>query len=164
MIGLVQYTTGRKAADVEFELFAVDIECTRDDPHLAADDLIQPRERQASLVADLFALDVYYLRIDQHRTHLVVVIALGRIHHKEPPRDRDLRRREPDPAGIGHRLEHILYKHAQLIITAVFPDGSSDLQQDGLGVMDYRQQRHKSELYNTKLETRDLAGFRPNDS
>ena len=40
MIGLVQDAAGRKHADVEFELLAVDIECTRDDPHLAADDLV----------------------------------------------------------------------------------------------------------------------------
>lgn len=65
MVGLVKYASGRKVVYVQFEFLSAHIVRPDDHPRVAFDLLIKPRKRKAALVADLLALYVNDLRIDE---------------------------------------------------------------------------------------------------
>ena len=80
------------------------------------------------------------------------LVVIRRVHHKQPPRNPNLRRRQPNTTRILHRHKHIRHQPLQLLVEIT--NRLPNLQQNSLRIMNYRQDRHKLYFTNPRAERR----------
>ena len=134
MIRFVKDTPRGQIGNIQLEFITFHIPCTCYDPHFPFYHLKKPRKRKTAFVAYLFALDMDYLRIDQHMP-LMFAIFSGNIHHKKPLRKADLRSREANTTGFFHRFKHIRDQHLEIAVELVVADRLSDDKQNRIRIM-----------------------------
>ncbi len=125
MVGLVKHASGRKVVHVQFEFLPRNIASPDDHPSVAFDLLIQSRKRKASLVADLLALNMNYLRVDECMLLRWAVLARN-VHHEDPFRDPNLRSRKPDSACLIHQGKHPIDQYLKLTAKTFLANGFCD--------------------------------------
>lgn len=119
MVCFVEYAASSKVFEFEFKLLAGDVLSADDHSHFPLHDLIESRKRKASLVSDLFAFNVNYLRVDKDMLLRRPVFAWD-VHHKETLGNADLRRGKPHSASVVHRREHPLDHGCEIRVKVVF--------------------------------------------
>lgn len=126
MIRFMQYTPCGQVLNIYFYLFAINILCPGDHSHLSRNRLEQARKRQTPFVTRLFTLDADDLRIYQNMPLPRTLVRLRRVHHKQPPRNPNLRCGQPDTSGIRHRIEHILDQYCEIPVKIIITDWLCD--------------------------------------
>ena len=148
----MQNASSGEIGQVVFDQFAFNVVSSHDHTHVALYRLIKSRKRETALIADLLAFNSDDLGVNEYER--IRLSFLCYIHHEEPLRQANLRRRKADAAGIAHRLEHIRDGPFEFGTKRVVADRFTYRQQNRLGIMNYPHQGHKQIFYRNNTVNR----------
>lgn len=135
MIGFVHQRAGEQFLAGGLEVLAIYVLRADGHPHWPRNFLAKIRNTEAALAAALLAFRLDDLRIYKHQFRMRILFEAD-VNHCNPPRNGDLRRRQPDTMSRVHGFEHVLDQLSQMVIES--GNRFSRFFQDGIAVLNDR--------------------------